>query len=142
MAQQMQAEMTKLIFWRQNAYVHIGKTHRLRAIVKSIPWTVVERRYALVQVDCAGASSVGGEGGKGDRILLWSNVQVDVSIWSQPASWIEPGYGPAFRQDWLDPSAVQQFQALDQLMFAKGRLKNFVAISLAEAKCRLADRRV
>src|ERR1700687_1864523 len=134
--------MTELILWRQHAYVYIGKTHRLRAIVKSIPWTGVERRPALVQVGCAGASAVRGEGVEGDMILLGSNIQVNISIRSQPASWIEPGYGPAFRQDWLDPSAVQQFQALDQLMFAKGRLKNFVAISLAEAKCRLADRRV
>jgi len=140
--QQMQAKMTQLIFWRQDPDGHIGKTHRLRASVWFIQWAVVQRGYTLVQVDCAGASAVRSESGERERILLGPDVQIDVSIRSQPVFRIESGHGPAFRQQRLDSSAVQQFQALDELMFAKGRLKNVVAMSLSEVKCRAAARKV
>jgi hypothetical protein len=140
--QQMQAKMTELILWRQDPYGHIGKTHGLRAIVWFIQWAVVQRGDTLVQVDCAGASAVSSESGERERILLGSDVQVDVSIRSQAAFRIESRHGPAFRQQRRDSSAVQQFQALDELVFAKSRLKNVVAMSLSEVKGRVAARKV
>jgi hypothetical protein len=141
-AQQMEAKMTELIFGRQDPDGHIGKTHRLRAIVWCTQRAVVQRRDTLVQVDGAGATAVRSKSGERERILIGPDVQVDVPVRSQPAFWIESGDGPAFRQQRLDSSAVQQFQALDELVFAKGRLKNVVAINLSEVMRRVAAREV